>query len=131
MTATAGHELTATLRRYFSIGPRTRRYRDRADLHASMVEALYLAAQYPGYYCQPTQDHLHAGYGAALSYSKHITGYRASPVLITHIQQLPPWYFAGLLGNMVDAGVTCTGDGERFFADMARKQATAGQEQQR
>jgi len=30
------------------------------------------------------------------------------------------WQFAALLGEMVDAGVTCTGDGERFFADMNR-----------
>jgi hypothetical protein len=31
------------------------------------------------------------------------------------------WQFADMLGRMVDAGVTCTGDGERFFAQMARE----------
>ena len=35
------------------------------------------------------------------------------------------WNFAALLGQMVDAGVTCTGDGERFFADMARTMRSA------
>jgi len=51
--ATAGQELTATLRRYFSVGTRTRRYRmdeyGRRDLHAAMIEAIENAAQYPGY----------------------------------------------------------------------------------
>ena len=41
-TQTAGQELTATLRRYFSVGARTRRYRkdrygDRRDLHRDMI----------------------------------------------------------------------------------------------
>jgi hypothetical protein len=31
--------------------------------------------------------------------------------------------FAALLGQMVDAGVECTGDGERFFSTMAREAA--------
>lgn len=122
MSETAGQQLTATLRRYFSVGPRTRRYRKGADLHAGMIEALYLAAQYPGYYCQPTQDALHAGYGAALSYSKHVGGYRIDGSLAASIQAMSPWAFAAMLGAMVDAGVTCTGDGERFFAAMAREQ---------
>jgi hypothetical protein len=86
-----------------------------------MVEALYLAAQYPGYYCPGTQEAFHSGYGAALSYSKHVAGYRIDGTLAAHIQALSPWRFAALLGAMVDAGVTCTGEGERFFANMARE----------
>ncbi len=121
MTATAGQELTAALRRYFSVGPRTRRHRKSADLHRDMVEAISLAAQHPGYYSQPTQDALRAGYGAALSYGKHVQGYRIPGTLAQHINGMSPWHFAAL-GAMVDAGVTCTGDGERFFAGMAREQ---------
>jgi hypothetical protein len=121
----AGQELTATLRRYFSVGPRSRRYRkDRygtmRDLHADMIEALYLAAQYPGYYVERTQSALATGFGAALSYTKHVSGYRIDGTLRRVITEMSPWRFAAMLGAMVDAGVTCTGDGERYFADMAR-----------
>ena len=118
---TDGAALTAHLRRYFSVGPRTRRYRKGSDLHHDMIEAIELAAQYPGYYCPGTQEAFHSGYGAALSYDKHVRGYRIDGTLAAHIQALSPWRFAGLLGAMVDAGVTCTGDGERFFAAMARE----------
>lgn len=125
-TTTAGAELTATLRRYFSVGARSRRYRDdgygmRHDLHAEMVEALMLAAQYPGYYGEATQSALQPGFAAALAYQKHVDGYRIDGSLRFAIMELSPWRFAALLGDMVDAGVTCTGDGERFFAHMARE----------
>src|ERR1035438_8816929 len=109
MTTTAGQDLTATLRRYFSVGtrsPRNRkdRYGDRRDLHRDMLEALCNAAQFPGYYSQATQDALHAGFGAALAYGKHIGGYRVSGTLIAQINAMTPWRFAALLGQMVDAG---------------------------
>jgi hypothetical protein len=120
---TTGQELTATLRRYFSVGTRTRRYRNdrygtRRDLHSDMLEALCNAAQCPQYYSQATQDALHPGFGAALAYGKHIGGYRVDGTLIAQINAMSPWQFAGLLGQMVDAGVTNTGEGERFFAEM-------------
>jgi hypothetical protein len=123
---TAGQDLTATLRRYFSVGTRTRRYRkdrygDRRDLHTDMIEAITLAAQYPGYYVQRTQDALHAGFGAALSYDKHVRGYRISGTLAASINAMSPWQFAALLGQMVDAGIETTGAGERFFAEMSAR----------
>jgi hypothetical protein len=121
---TAGQQLTATLRRYFSIGTRTRRYRadseGRWDLHRKMVEALMYAAQYPGYYCEGTQEALRPGFGSALAYEKHVGGYRIDGTLAAEINSMTAWQFSALLGRMVDAGVTCTGDGERFFADMAK-----------
>ena len=124
--STSGQTLTATLRRYFSLGARSRRYRKdrygcRLDLHAEMVEALCNAAQYPGFYAPATQEALHAGFGAALAYGKHISGYRVSGTLIAAINAMSPWQFAALLGQMVDAGVTCTGEGERFFLQMAAR----------
>jgi hypothetical protein len=120
---TAGQELTAALRRYFSVGPRTRRYRKGADLHRDMIEAICLASQYPGYFVQRTQDALHAGFGAAFSYDKHVRGYRISGSLHRQISEMSPWHFTALLGRMVDAGVQTTGDGERFFAAMSREMA--------
>ena len=123
-TRTAGQELTAALRRYFSVGTTTRRYRKRdgyrQDLHADMVEAVMYAAQYPGYFCEGTQNALKAGFGAALSYEKHVSGYRISGTLAYRINSMSAWQFAALLGQMTDAGVTCTGDGERFFSAMAK-----------
>ncbi len=123
---TSGQTLTATLRRYFSLGARSRRFRadrygDRRDLHHDMIEALCNAAQCPGYYAPATQDALHTGFGAALAYGKHISGYRVSGTLIAAINAMSPWQFAGLLGDMVDAGVTNTGEGERFFSEMAAR----------
>ena len=123
-TQTAGQALAATLRRYFSVGPRTRRYRlDRyglmRDLHADMIEGIMNAAQYgPGFYAEATQDALRPGFGTALAYEKHVRGYRISGTLAYEINSMSPWHFAALLGEMVDAGVTCAGDGERFFAQM-------------
>jgi hypothetical protein len=126
MTATAGQALAATLRRYFSVGTRTRRHVGRhgtlTDLHGDMIGAIFNAAWYPGYYVQATQDALHAGFGAALAYEKHVRGYRVSGTVAREISEMSPWQFAGMLGRMVDAGVTCTGDGERFFAAMAREE---------
>jgi len=122
---TAGQELTATLRRYFSVGTRTRRFRTdsnglRCDLHRDMTEALTYAATMPGYYSERTESALKAGFGAALAYEKHVQGYRISGTLAAEINGMSAWNFAALLGQMVDAGVTNTGAGERFFAEMAR-----------
>jgi hypothetical protein len=123
-TQTEGQALAAALRRYFSVGTRTRRYRTRdgyrMDLHVEMVEAIRNAAQYPGYFSEATTAALRPGFGAALSYGKHVGGYRIDCTLRRRISEMTAWQFSALLGQMVDAGVTCTGDGERFFAQMRR-----------
>lgn len=122
---TSGQELTAELRRYFSVGTRTRRRRKdadgcRRDLHADMIEAIRFAATQPGYYGERTKKALAPGFGTALAYEKHVKGYRIPGVLAQRINAMTAWQFAGLLGRMVDAGVTNTGEGERFFAEMSR-----------
>ena len=124
-TTTAGQQLTATLRRYFSVGPRTRRFRKTNDLHRDMIEAICYAATLPGYYTGNTQQDLRAGWAAYLSYNKHIAGYRVDGALISHINGLTPWHFAALLGRMADAGITNVGEGETFFNNMARQLHTA------
>ena len=123
--ATAGAELAAALRRYFSVGTRTRRYRTdehgyRADLHAEMIEAITNAVTLPGYFSEGLTAALRPGWAPALAYGKHVNGYRIDGTLRFEITSMSAWQFAGLLGEMADAGVTCTGDGERFFAEMAR-----------
>lgn len=126
MATTEGQALTAALRRYFSIGTRTRRYRkdgygdhDR-DLHSAMVEAIIYAAQYDSFHATATQQALE-GHGAiAHAYVKHVLGHRIDGELARRISEMTPWQFAAMLGDMVDAGVTNTGEGERFFAEMAK-----------
>lgn len=112
---TPGTALTDELRRYFSVGPRTRRYRKSTDLHTEMIQAIATAAQYPGYYHESLQTALRSGIGAALSYEKHVSGYRISGAKIADINALSPWQFAAFLGQMVDAGIENVGQGERFL----------------
>ncbi len=123
ITDTAGQVLAATLRKNFRIGTRTRRYGTvfghRADLHAAMIEAVENAVQFPGYYSPEKTDILRAAWGAAMSYRKHYDGYRMNSVVRRRISEMSAYQFAALLGRMVDAGVTNTGSGERFFAAMA------------
>ncbi len=122
---TAGQILADTLRANFGIGTRTRRYGKlygyRADLHLAMIETIENAVQLPGYYSPAKTEILRTAWGAAMSYRKHACGYRLDGVLAQHINALSAYRFAALLGRMVDAGVSNTGEGERFFAAMARE----------
>jgi hypothetical protein len=123
--ATPGQNLTAVLRHYFSVGTRTRRHRrDRygnmSDLHLDMVEAIIEGTQNRGLFTPNIEGALVPGYGAALSYEKHVQGYRIDCTLNRQINDMSPWRFAALLGQMVDAGITNTGEGERYFSEMAR-----------
>lgn len=122
---TKGQRLTAELRRYFSVGPRTRRYRNSADLHRDMIDMLTNNAHYPGYYSPAITEILNGTFGVALAYGKHVGGYRIDGLLRAHIAAMTPWQFAALLGQMVDASVTNTGEGELFFQNMARQIRTA------
>jgi hypothetical protein len=122
---TPGQNLTAVLRYYFSIGTRTRRHRrdqhgNMHDLHLDMVEAVIECTQNPGYFSPNIESALRPGYGAALSHEKHVQGYRIGCTLNRQVNDMTPWQFAALLGQMADAGITNTGQGERFFAAMAR-----------
>ncbi|MFY1595579.1 hypothetical protein [Micromonospora sp. WMMD737] len=120
--STPGQGLTAELRRYFRIGTRTPRYRrspvgGREDLHTAMVREIEFVCTHGETHSRAAA--LKAGWGAALSYEKHYEGYRIDPVLRREIELLSPYRFAALLGRMVDAGVTNTGEGERFFREMS------------
>jgi hypothetical protein len=121
---TAGQQLAAALRYYLSVGTRTRRFRKDSngynqDLHVQMIEAIMEAAQLPGAHSQRIEDALRPGFGTALAYEKHVQGYRISGTLAAKINAMSPWQFAALLGQMVDAGVENTGQGERFFREMS------------
>lgn len=123
-TQSTGQILAAELRRMFRIGTRTGRYGKvfghRSDLHAAMIEAIESAVWYPGYYGPDKTEILSAAYGAVMAYRKHVGGNRIDGQLAFHINGLSAYQFAALLGRMVDADVSTTGDGELFFAAMAR-----------
>jgi hypothetical protein len=120
-TQTAGQALTAELRRYFHIGPRTRAYRNGLDVKAQMLEAITNALYYPGYYGERTQEILRTAGGAFLSWNKHVEGYRIDGHLAFYLRSLTPYEFAAYLGRMVDAGIETVGQGEYFFQAEARR----------
>jgi len=72
---------------------------------------------YPGYFGESTTKLFGLGYTVACSYIKHIDGYRISGTKIAAIKAMTPYRFAAFLGEMVDAGITCTGEAETFFAN--------------
>lgn len=117
-TMTQGRKLADNLRKNFGVGPRSRRYRNGVDLHADMIEALQNATFYPGYYSGERNEIFTAAYGVYLSYIKHVDGYRIDGALRYRISQMSPHAFAGLLGDMLDAGVSNVGEGERYFSSM-------------
>ncbi|MCW2957164.1 MAG: hypothetical protein JWO69_2033 [Thermoleophilia bacterium] len=118
--ATAGQTLAATLRKIKSVGPRTRRYRNGADVKAEMLDAIRCEVSFPGYYQGETAKAL-AGAGAVLrSWDKHVLGYRIDGQLAFYISDLTPYQFAAFLGSMVDAGIENVGQAEYWFAEQAR-----------
>jgi hypothetical protein len=119
-TTTAAAEFTATIARYFHINSRTRRYRKGADMKVEIVEAVQLAATVPGYYSEDTQRALGSAFAAVCGYRKHILGCRINGVTIFKIQEMTPWQFAQMLGDMIDKGVTNVFEAELYFQAMGR-----------
>lgn len=116
---TAGQELAATLRRIKGVGTRTRRWRGKLDLHADMVESLYNATTYPGFYTGGTHRVLAGAWIVYCAYSKHVAGHRIAALVQYAIGQMSPWRFAEFLGDMLDSGMTNVGEeAERFFREM-------------
>ena len=115
---TNGQNLTATLRSSFRINTRSRDRRDGLSIKADMLEAILNASQYAGYYSEAKTAIYREGFGAALSYGKHVDGYRVDGMVRFQIIAMSPWEFAGMLGDMVDAGVTNVGAGETYFSSM-------------
>lgn len=115
---TKGQELAATLRNSFRINSRSHTYRDGMDLRTEMLDAIRNATYYPGYYSAEKTAIYREAIGAVQSYEKHVDGFRIDGVLRYRITSMSPWQFAGMLGQMVDAGVSNVGEGERYFTAM-------------
>jgi hypothetical protein len=127
-TKTNGQQFADALRKVMHIGPRTRQRRkhplgvsSKQDVTAEALEAVENAHIYPGYYSEPTSRALAYGWSAVTSWNKHVEGYRIDSTQRAYLTSLSPWQFTALLGEMVDAGISNVGEGERWFA--ARRSA--------
>lgn len=114
-TTTEGQQLAATLHRIKHIGPRTRQHRGHLNMRDDIIESIRLAATMPGYYSPHTQEALSIGFVAVNAWTKHVEGYRLPGEQTAELMALSPWQFTALLGEMVDAGISNTGEAERWF----------------
>ena len=115
-TLTAGTEFAALMLSNHRIGPRTRRFRDGANMVTEIVESVQHAVYLPGYYSEAKTRAFSAAITAVNGYEKHILGYRARPETIAKIQAMSPRQFVLMIADMIDAGVAHMGDAERYFA---------------
>lgn len=121
--STAGRNFAREMRAYLHIGARTRRFAKRwtADGHRDVMQAIADANNYPGCMAAERENTFRTAFSALCSWEKHIDGGRADAVVVSHINAMTPHQFVGLIGDMIDAGITNVGEGETFFADMARR----------
>ena len=115
----AGTEFASMARKHFHLSPRTRQYREGLNMKREILEAIANATQYPGYYSEAKTETFRAAWPAYLSYTKHVDGYRIAGEKAYAIEKMTPWQFAGFLGQMIDAGVSNTFEGEVFFQKMS------------
>jgi hypothetical protein len=111
----AGTDFAKMVRKYFSIGPRTRNYRKGQDLKKEILEAIAINNSYPGYYSETQAPLFQSAYSAMVSIEKHIIGGRFDPVFSYEVEKMSPWQYAAMVGEMIDAGVSNTYEGEQFF----------------
>lgn len=120
MAITTGQRFAKDMRKNLGIGTRTRLRRRGLNLRVSILEAVQNATYTSGYYTLAREELFREAAAAMRSYEAHIAGYRVNGDLIAHINAMTPWQFCNLLGQMIDAGVTNTGQGERFFREMGQ-----------
>jgi hypothetical protein len=122
---TKGQQFAKDMRKNLGIGTRTRRWGSRtfkgSDLHRMVLDCIAEATHYNGMYSEARQSLFRAAFPALCSYEKHVLGYRVDGELFAHINRMSPWQFCNLIGQMIDAGITNVGEGEVFFAEMARQ----------
>lgn len=117
---TKGQRFAKDMRKNLGIGTRTPLRRLGLNLRQSILEAVQNATYTTGYYLPAREELFREAAAAMRSYEAHIAGYRVNGDLVAHINALSPWQFCNLLGQMIDAGVTNTGQGEQFFREMGQ-----------
>lgn len=120
MAITKGQQFAKDMRKNLGIGTRTPLRRLGLNLRQSILEAVQNATYTTGYYAPAREELFRKAAAAMRSYDAHIAGYRVNGDLVAHINAMSPWQFCNLIGQMIDAGVTNTGQGERYFREMGR-----------
>lgn len=120
---TAGTEFAKMVRKNFRMSAQTRTYRGGMNLKNEILEAIANANNYPGYYSETKTELFRPAFPVMLAYAKHVQGGRVNPMVAYQIEMMSPWQFAGLLGEMIDAGVTNAFEGEVFFQNMRQSVA--------
>lgn len=119
----AGTEFAKMVRKNFGISARTRTYRGGMNMKNEILEAIANANNYPGYYSEAKTELFRPAFPVMLAYAKHVQGGRVDPMVAYQIEMMSPWQFAGLLGEMIDAGITNNFEGEIFFQNMRQSVA--------
>lgn len=120
--STKGQIFAREMRSYLRIGARTRRFDNSKwdkDGHRDILNLIAEANNFPGMRNADSEAIFRTAFAALCSWEKHIDGYRADAMLVSHINGMTPYQFCALLGDMIDAEITNVGQGELFFADMA------------
>ena len=120
-TKTTGQQFTDMIRKSLRMNSRTLDRRDGGSIKTRILESIQEAVQYEGYYGTERTNLSRAAFGPWMSYQKHVDGYRIDGALRYRITSLSPWAFAAFIGDMIDAGVQTTGDGEIYFNRMAHQ----------
>ena len=120
-----GAEFAKMVRKYFHIGAKTRTYRGGRNMKDEILEAIATSNNYPGYYNEDQTKLFSAAYPILSAYLKHAKGGRVDPMVAYELEMMSPWQWAGMLGDMIDAGVSNTGEGEEFFRKMRSSQLVA------
>jgi len=121
----AGTEFAKMVRKNFGMSAQTRTYRGGMNLKNEILEAVANSNNYPGYYSEAKTELFRPAFPVMLAYAKHVQGGRVDPMVAYEIEMMSPWRFAGLLGEMIDAGVTNAYEGETFFRNMRKASVAA------
>lgn len=122
--STKGQIFTREMRTYLQVGPRTRRFNSKKwteDGHRDVLRLIAESSYNPGMRNAEREAIFQTASAALRSWEKHIDGYRADATLVAHINSMTPHQFIGLIGDMIDAEISNVGEGERYFAAMARR----------
>lgn len=121
---TTGQTFATALRRTHHINTRTRWSRDgysriegTHNLRTEMTQTILDAGQHPEWFGDDGEA-LRAGFNPILGWMKHVghvDGGRVDAVQAAALRQLGPYRWIALLAEMVDAGITNTGEAELWF----------------
>lgn len=122
--STTGQIFAREMRSYLHIGASTRRFNNKKwmkDGHRDVMDLIAEASYSPGMRNAEREAIFQTASAALRSWEKHIDGYRADAVLVSHINSMTPYQFVGLIADMIDAEISNVYEGEQFFAAMAHR----------